>query len=131
MVFLTSCATQQSGNENEVKNESNQAVLEWLKALDLRDAETVWQLSSKIITDRYDKDFLLKYWLGSRKPLGKLIQADEQLNWKYKNRSSSMPDGQYRHIVYWMKFENKALSKNGFIVSLEEGKWKIVQWSSY
>ncbi len=131
MIFFSSCATQQSTNETLVKQESNQAVIEWLEALDAKDAEGIWQLSSKIITDRYEKDFLLKYWLGSRKPFGKIIEADAQLNWKYKNRRSSMPDGQYRRIVYWMKFENKTLSKNEFIVSFEENKWKVVQWSSY
>lgn len=125
---LSGCATQSNINQAKHQAESSQFIKEWLVAVDHQDKDKLWQLTSQSVKSRFEKDFMLKIWLGMQPPFGKRIKAEEQLNWVFNDKEVIYPDGVYRRIVYWMEYEKKQRSRHQFIVALENGKWKLVEW---
>ena len=124
-IAMTGCASQA---EKEQETGALSATEAWFEILDEGDGERLWEGTSKIAKDKYDKDFYLKFWEGRKKSLGRVVHRDLQYNWKLELFQGSLPDGVHRRIMYWSEYENRKLVKELVIVTLEDGQWKVVEW---
>lgn len=127
MAFLCGCASQQPKNADVG---ALKAAETWFNALDSLDGESLWQQTSHLTREKQEKDVQLKYWVGGRKGYGQVVKRDLQLNFEvlpYQFKGN-IPDGVYRHIVYWTKYENRELTKEDLFLSFESGEWKILQY---
>lgn len=125
LIFLSGCASQQ---DKEQEANSLSLVNAWIESIDNLDADKAWEMASQITKERFEKETKTKYWLGIRKPMGDVIKRDLQLNWKLELFKGNIPDGTHREIVYWSKYENRVLARERFVVTLENGQWKLVEW---
>ena len=125
IIFISACASQ---IDKEQETESRLVVESWLAALDNRDSDTIWNLTSSLTKERYTKDSKIKYWLGIRKPMGNLVERDFQMNWKLEVYQGNIPDGTHRDIRYWSVYEKRELAKERLVVTLENGQWKVMEW---
>ena len=102
----------------------------WLRALDDGDETFLWQHASQLTQNKQDKAITLKYWVGGRQGYGKVIQRDLQLNFAvepYQFRGN-IPDGIYRRLVFWTKYEKRDLAREELWLSYEDGEWKILAY---
>jgi len=127
VLSLFGCSSNQPKNADEG---ARQATERWLQALDASDEEVLWLHTSQVTKNKEEKAELLKRWVGGRQNYGKLIKRDLQLNFEIApyQFQGNIPDGIYRRIVYWTKYERRDLAKEEVLLSFENGEWTILQY---
>jgi hypothetical protein len=99
----------------------------WLQYLDEMNYEKLWDESSELRRLKIDKDDFIRKMNGIRAPLGKMIDRDLQLNLRI-TLIKHYPDGQYRRIVFWSKYEKKDFAREYIILVKEEGQWRVLEF---
>lgn len=126
-VFLAGCASQKELDEDRGALNAAQV---WLVALDNYDEDRLWLDTSELTKNKEGRSEMLKYWTGIRKGFGVMHERDLQYNFTvepYQFRGN-IPNGTYRDIMFWTKYEKRELVKEKLFMSYEEGQWKVLQY---
>jgi hypothetical protein len=99
----------------------------WFNYLDEMDYEKLWEISSDLLKIKNDKEDFLREVRGIRKPMGAVIDRDLQLN-EVMPLILHYPDGNYRKVVYWSKYENKKFVREYFLLVKEGDRWAVVRY---
>lgn len=127
MIFLWGCVSPQPKDADVGALKAANA---WFNALDSFDEESLWQQTSRLTQDKVEKAIQLKIWVGGRKGFGDALNRELQLNFEvlpYQFKGN-IPDGVYRRLVYWTKYEKRELTKEELFLSLENDEWKVLQY---
>ena len=125
LLVLTSCASMtQSRIDGEQAFEATQT---WLQCLDEMNFEKLWDSSAELRRLKTDKADFIRRMNGIRAPLGKMIDRDLQLNLRV-TLIRHYPDGQYRKIVFWSKYEKKDFAREYLLLVKEEGQWRVLEF---
>jgi hypothetical protein len=126
-IGLSGCA---SHEKQAAEDASLKSATEWLNYLDTAATEELWSATSKLTKSKEDKELLLKKWRGINTGLGAVRERDLQLNFvvePYQFRGN-IPNGVYRRIVFWSKYQYRDNTKEELIMSFEDGQWKCLQY---
>ena len=100
---------------------------QWLERLDAGDRAGAFQQVSRLARARGSEEELVRRWFGMREPLGAVVERSLQTNWRLDNLPSA-PDGNYRELIYWSKFEHKDFVQEGLLLAFEDGGWKLITY---
>jgi hypothetical protein len=99
----------------------------WFKYLDERNYEKLWEISSDLFKLKTAKEDFIREIKGIREPLGKVIDRDLQVN-EVMPLIEHYPDGEYRRVVYWSKYEKKDFVRENFILVKEGDRWGVLRY---
>jgi len=125
LIFINGCATLQ---QRRIDKETALDVTNtWFKYLDEMNFEKLWEISSDLRKLKTDKEDFIRAIRGIRKPLGKVIDRDLQVN-DIMPLIEHYPDGDYRKVVYWSKYENKNFVREYFLLVKEGDRWGVLRY---
>ena len=125
LVFFNGCATLQQRRID--KEAALDVTNNWFKYLDEMNYEKLWEISSDLHKLKTDKKDFLRIIKGIRDPLGKVIERDLQVN-DVMPLIKHYPDGEYRKVVYWSKYENKDFVREYFLLIKEGDRWGVLRY---
>lgn len=127
LLFLafTGCATmKQSRMDREQAFAMTQI---WLQYFDEMNYEKLWEISSDLWKLKSEKKDFIRILNGIRAPLGKVVDRDLQVN-TIVPFVKHYPDGNYRKIVFWSKYENKDFAREYILLVKEGERWRILDF---
>ncbi len=125
LLLFIGCATIE---QRRIDREAALAVTNtWFKYLDEMDFEKLWEISSDLRKLKTDKEDFLRVIKGIRLPLGKVIDRDLQVN-DIMPLIEHYPDGNYRKVVYWSKYEKKDFVREYFLLVKEGDRWGVLRY---
>jgi hypothetical protein len=125
LALFNSCATLQQRTID--KEAALDVTNTWFKYLDEMNFEKLWEISSDLLKLKTDKEDFLRDIRGIREPLGKVIDRDLQVN-EVMPLIEHYPDGEYRKVIYWSKYENKDFIREYFVLVKEGDRWGILTY---
>lgn len=125
LTLFISCATLQQRTID--KEAARDVTNTWFQYLDKMNFEKLWEISSELLKLKTDKEDFLRDMRGIREPLGKVIDRDLQVN-DVMPLIEHYPDGEYRKIVYWSKYENKDFIREYFLLVKEGDRWGVLTY---
>jgi len=128
LIFLflfVSCATIEQRRID--RDAALHATATWFQYLDEMNFEKLWEISSDLLKLKNDKEVFLRAVGGTRKPLGKCINRDLQVN-DVVRLIEHYPDGEYRKVVYWSKYEHKNFAREYFLLVKEGDHWRVLSY---
>jgi hypothetical protein len=128
LIFLflfVSCATIEQRKID--RDAATVAATTWLQYFDEMNFEKLWEISADLLKLKTDKADFIRWVAGIRKPLGKCIERDYQVN-DIVRLIEHYPDGEYRRIVYWSKYEHKNFVREYFLLIKEGDHWRVLRY---
>jgi hypothetical protein len=125
LIFFSGCATLEERRLN--KEGALEAANTWYKHLDEFNYEKLWEISSDLRKLGSNKDDFIRFVKSTREPMGKVISRDLQVNDKVEF-IKHYPDGEYRSIIYWSKYEKKDFAREYFLLVKEQDRWKVLEY---
>jgi uncharacterized protein YceK len=125
LALLNGCATlQQRITDKEAALDVTKV---WFKYLDERNYEKLWEISSDLLKLKTDKEDFIREIRGIREPLGNILDRNLQVN-EVMPLIEHYPDGKYRRVVYWSKYERKDFVRENFILIKEGNRWGVLRY---
>jgi len=125
LFFFYGCATLEQRRID--KEAAIEVTNTWFKYLDEKNYEKLWEISSDLFKLKTDKKDFLREIKGIRDPLGKVIDRDLQFNDKMP-LIKHYPDGTYRKVVFWSKYENKDFVREYLLIIKEGDRWGVLKY---
>ena len=126
VLLVTGCVSTQQKQAREASQKKAEL---WFQYLDQGQGKYLWAVTADDIQERRFEKAFIKYYLGKRKPLGKVIKRKLQYNWKLDSYHVNLADGTYRLLNYWTEYENKSHTEEFLVLTLQDdGQWKVVEW---
>jgi hypothetical protein len=125
LLFVLACATPL---EREQKATALPFAEAWLAHLDAGEEELAWAATGAVAQQRLEKEFALKLWFGSRRPLGRRLTQRVEINWEQEDTFlRAVPDGTYWEIGFLSDFEHRRRVEENLLLSWE-GQWRLIEY---
>ncbi len=125
LILINGCATLEQRRMD--KEGALDATRTWFKYLDELNYEKLWEISSDLRKLATKKEDFVRATRSMREPMGKMLERNLQVNDKAAF-IQYYPDGEYRRIVYWSKYEKKDFAREYLLVVKEGEQWRVLEY---